>query len=415
MTDIWLFIGIALTLLASASFSAIETVFLTLDRLKLYSREALGDTKTKKIRYFIDNPERFFISTLVGNNLVNVAYSSMIALLFHRFGVKDEVLFLLSPLIVLVVGEATPKAIARQFADRLSHAAASTLYAAWIAIWPLNRLVELSVQYLERLFGIEEEQANISLTRSDFTFAIHDAASTGMVDEMEFRSVRRLINFSERTVADVITPRTHTAMIKIDATTEEAFKLLAQTGHKRLVCYGTNQDDLLGVINASDMLNNPPDLQSILRPVPIVPESLSLVKLSEWLRRQRTHFALAIDEYGGFSGIVTLNDLAAELVGPIRDRFADDSKDFVRLSERTWLVNGNVRLSHLRDLTGFDPGATHSNSLGGLLVEQSGNIPHNGFECKISGVKLRVIRSDTHGVHLVRLALGNERNLQRKT
>jgi CBS domain containing-hemolysin-like protein len=177
-----------------------------------------------------------------------------------------------------------------------------------------------------------------------------------------------------------------------------------------LVCIGKNEDDLLGVIRASDLLKNPPDLQSIIRPVPIVPESLPLIKLVDWLKNQKTHFALAIDEYGGFSGIVTLNDLATELVGPIRDQYSGDLKEIVKLSDKLWLVSGNVKLSHLAEVTGFEVNETHANSVGGLLTEISDGIPKSGTEYQLSGAKLRVIKADNQGVRLVRLALGVERN-----
>ncbi len=412
MKDIPLIIGILLGLVGSAGFSAIETVFLTLDRIRLHSRAAEGDKKLNRILYFTNNPERFFVATQVGNNLVNVIYSSLIAILFHRYGFHEEVIFLLSPLILLVFSEALPKALARQFADRASHSAAAILYGAWLAIWPLNRAVEMSIYFLERLLGLERDAASNVLTRSDFTFALSDAAEGGSVSHRETRWIKRLMNLSERTVADVITPRNRTAVIRIDASIDEAVRLLAQTGHKRLVCIGKNEDDLLGVIRAADLLNKPTDLHSILRPVPIVPESLSLIKLVDWLKKRKTHFALAIDEYGGFSGVVTLNDLATELVGPIRDQHAGEVRECIRLSDRLWLVNGNIRLSHLAEITGFEPGETHANSLGGLLIEITDGIPTAGSEFELSGAKLRVIKTDNQGVRLVRLALGVDRNSQ---
>lgn len=415
MIEIALIFGIVAGLIGSAGYSAIETVFLSLDRIRLHSQDAGNDKKFRKVLYFTNNPERFFIATQVGNNLVNVLYSSLFAVLFQRYGFEEEVVFLLSPLILLVFSEALPKAWARQFADRLAKGAAAILYANWFVLWPLNRAVEFSIHFFENLLGVEREAASNSLSRSDFTFALSDAAAAGSVSHIETRWIKRLINLSERTVADVITPRNRTAMIKIDASTDEAFRLLAQTGHKRLVCIGKNEDDLLGVIRASDLLKNPPDLQSILRPVPIVPESLPLIKLVEWLKKQRTHFALAIDEYGGFSGIVTLNDLASELVGQIKDQHSGDLTEFVKLNEKNYLVSGNIRLSHLMEITGFDPGETNANSLSGFLTELSDGIPAYGAEFNHSGTKLRVIKVDHQGVRLVRLALGVERNSGQKS
>lgn len=415
MTDLYLIAGIIFAIVGSAGFSGTETVFLTLDRIRLQGRAAIGDRRVRKVVYFINNPERFVVSTLVGNNLVNVLYSSLVAVYLNRIGVSERVIFLLSPLVLLVFSESLPKAMARQFSDRAAPGAATMLYIFRLALLPLVKLVEISVAHFEKLFHVERQGVSISLTRSDFTFALTDAAAGGNVDHHETRWIKRLMNLSERTVSDVLTPRNRTASIKIDASTEEAIDLLAKTGHKRLVCFGKNEDDLLGIVRATDLLRNPPDLQSILKPVPIVPESLPLPRLVEWLRKQRTHFALAIDEYGGFAGIVTLNDLAAELVGAVRDRYSGEVKDCVRLRDRLWLVNGNARLSYLSETTGFEHPETRSNSIGGLLVELEQGIPSAGREFSVPGARLRVLKSDNHGVRLVRLALEEEGNSMRET
>lgn len=403
--DLPILIGVILALLASAGFSGAEMVFLTLDRLRLHTGAVGGSRAARRVEYFALKPERFVVTSLTGNNLANVIYSSLVALLLTRHGISEQAILLVSPLGLLVLGEALPKALGRQFANHIDRVAATFLSFTRVLLRPLVWGVERSVSTLQRWFSLPSKPVGVLLSRADLAFALTDAKRAGGVSEGEARLIRRLLALSERKVAEVMTPRTRVATIQLDAPVREAVRLVGQSGNKRLVCYGHDEDDLLGVIRAADLLQNPADLRAILRPVPIVPESLPTIRLIEWLRRNRTHFALAIDEYGGFAGVVTVTDLASELVGPIHDVHQPPGSDIIRLSDRIWLAAGRVKLSHLAEMTGFEPSPERAVSVSGLLVELANGIPAVGDEFEVAGAKLRVIRADPRGVKLVRLVL----------
>lgn len=404
MTDTLLLLGIIISILASGGLSAAETVFFSLDRIRLKARFATGKGSSSHLKYFVEHPERFFVSNLIGNELVIVVYSSFFALLVYRNNISESITFIVSPLLVLVFSEAFPKALARQFAERLGGPSANVLYYFRLAIWPVAVLVELSVRSLEKIIG-KGRNVDAAITRYEIAYALTDSSGLGGISGVERNRIRRLMTLSDRSITDVMTPRIRTTTIAIYSPVEEAIRLIGKTGHKRLVCYGKKEDDLLGVIYATDLLKKPANLATILKPVPIVPESLPILRLIEWLRQKKTHFALVIDEYGGFAGIVTLNDMAAEMVGPLQEGYGVRTKDIIRLSEKQWLVAGRVKLSHLTETIGFEIEGTHASTLGGLVVELADDVPDSGEEFKMPGVTLRVIRADSRGVRLVKIAL----------
>ncbi len=403
-TDSLLILGIVLTIVVAAGLSSAETIFLSLDRVRL-SIHASHQPKWRRVADFLDHPEQFVVATLTGNNLVTVIYSSLLAMLLARHGVSEGVIILISPLLLLVLGETIPKALGRQVAHRAAPAYAFALHSFRTIAQPLLGNIERSVRTLQRWFGLPPGPVERLLSRSDITWAVSTAHLEGTVSQREERIIQRLLKLNDSSVSDVMTPRMKVSMIQLEEPVGEAIRLTLTTGHKRLICYGQSKDDLLGLIRAGDLIGQPKSLESILRPLPTVPESLPIVRLIAWLKTHRTHFTAVIDEYGGFAGVISVEDLAEELVGPIDRWDRSGSLDCLRITSKLWLVSGSARLSHVEQITGFNPESGRSSTMAGYIAGLEEGIPKVGCEYLVHGTKLRVIKADQRGARLVRLAL----------
>ncbi len=397
--------GILIAALFSAWFAGSETVFLSYDKARFQAWLLRGVKGTRSVDFLSKKPERFLITTLTGNNLCNVLYSSLFALWFNKYGFSEQFILIAAPLFLLVFGEAAPKVMANQLADRSILVVGRALYIMRIAFLPVVSLVEAYLGFLQRRLGLTEKAMDHMLSRSDITGTLHEAGKCGVLPATESKMLQRFIGMTERRVRDIMTPRISVVALPLDTPVSKARRIILESGFTRLPCYEDEIDNIAGVLVARDLLKNPVHLIEVLRPLPLVPESLPLVNLLTWMRKNRSSLAGVIDEHGGFEGIVSIDDLAEELVGLIRDEYDADDRECIRLSESTWLVNGQTRLSLLEQRLGFKPLKSKAASLGGAIVNIEGGIPEVGAEFDLPAVRLRVVSADKRGVRLVRLTV----------
>jgi len=361
------------------------------------------------------NPERFLIITLIGNNLSNILYSSLIALYLIGFGVSEQLILVTAPLILLIFGENIPKAIARQSADRIIPTVGVILYWQRLFLWPITRLVEVVLIRMQRRMQIPEQAMGQALSRAEIASMLRIAGQEGLFPKNTGEILRRFFLLSERRVKDIMTPRTAVVALDLNTPTSEARQRIIDSGFTRLPCYRDEIDNITGVLVAHDLLKKPSDIQSIIRPLHSVPASLTVVELVSWMKRHRTSLAGVLDEYGGLAGIVTVDDIARELVGLIKDEYDTDDRECIHLSKKVWLVDGRTRMSLLTQRLGFEPFKEEAASLGGAVIRRFGSIPKVGDELNLPALKIRVIRADPRGVGLVRITIKEPVDSERRS
>jgi len=403
--DLLLLFGTLLATCATAWFNIAESVFLTLEPLRLPGRLKRGDYGSDRIVYFLKRPERYLTTTLTGANFSGVIFSSLSALYLEHQGVPDYLILIATTLFMLVIGETIPKAISRQTAEPIAPIVAVGLYFTRFSFWPILKLVEYSVFQLQRLFHLPDATSGLLFSRSDIVDAVNVAHRVGGVSSGEATLIHRLLKLQGRTVGELMTPRVRVATISISSTPSEAIAMARETGYKRLICVGDNPDDIRGVIHSIDLLRGAVDLSDVIRPLPMAPESLPVEKLTGWLRKNQTHFTGVLDEHGGFAGVVSLEDLAEELVGPIDDVEKPSRAECVRITSRLWLVRGRTRLSHMSGVIGFEPMDVKSATVAGWISELAEGIPEEGEEFLSAGAVIRVIKANPRGALLVRITL----------
>jgi len=399
-------LGIIITIALSAFFSGAETVFLSFKKVKLPAWLREKAPGSPYIERFIERPERFLVTTLTCNNIVNVIYSSLIVLYLTGHGFSEQVTLILAPVLLMIFGEAAPKSLARQLADRLALRTGFWLACIRWGLYPVVRPVEKVVSGIQKRLNLSDDDMGRMLSRAEIKAALIEAHRGDNVPAASKPLLRGMLAFEEHRVWDIMTPRNVVVMIDVNTAPEEVRRIMLESGFSRLPCFAKDFDDVVGMIHAKDILTTTGSIRNSIRPLKMVPESVTLVELLRWFRQEGVSFAGVVDEYGGFAGVVSPEDLIEEMVGPIDDEF-DRGEGIWRMSDRVWLLNGRVRLSHITLLTGFEP-VTDRATLGGYVIQLAEGIPAVGSEFETSGAKLRVIKADRRSVKMVRLTLTDQ-------
>lgn len=387
-------------------FAGGETAFLSFSRTRLQAWLKQKKRGSRTVDFLIEQPERFMTTILIGNNLANVLYSSLMALFLMKYGFSEKTIFIVSPLILLIFGETIPKIIGRQFADRLIVSVAILLKGVRLGLWPFIVSVEKMIRFFQRRLGLSDT-ANYMMSRADIAAVMQAADHQGMFDPTKKELLWQVMRLGNRRVRDIMTPRMSVTALSSDASIGEARKVFIDSGFSRLPCYWGNIDNVIGMVSAKDLLSNPPNLVSVIRALPMVPESLSAVRLPGWFLRRSSGLAGVVDEYGGFAGLVSSEDLVEAVVGPILDEYDNEEIRFVQVGEQVWMVDARMRLTQMSELTGIEFPNSRATSVGGFVTELAGAIPSNGAEFTVGLLRFRVTRSDERGVRQLRLILGD--------
>jgi len=404
-------VGVLVALLFAALFAGSETAFLSFSKFRIDVWLKQGKTGAKTLRFLVDRPERFLTTALVGNNLANVIYSSLLALYLSGMGVSENLIFIITPLVVLLFGESVPKSIARQKADGSALPAGLFIRTVRWILYPVVVVVEWVVRVLGKKQGKSGEQG-VEISRDDVELVIKLSHPPDQMVSSERNLLEKTIELGNLTVGDIMTPRMAVTAIPITEQVETARKLLLTTGLSRLPCYEEDLDHTLGMISAKDLISDPVSLRSVLRPLPMVPEAAEAVSLVKFFRTNKSVIAGVVDEYGGFAGLVTLEDMLEELLGPISDEYDRDQLKLIKLEENRWIAPGVSRLSHLNQALGIHLPRTHNSSVGGLITEIAGEIPREGTEFHVGDCLLKVMHTDQRGVKQVMISCNaaSERN-----
>ena len=408
---------IGLMLVLSAFFSGSEIAFVTANRLKSEVQARRAGWLGRVVQDFLADPGTFLTTTLVGNNVALVVYSMLMSLaleppltdLFEGWGLDPTGWVLVSQtviaaLVVLVFGEVIPKSLLRQPSGRVLLALAAPLRATYWLLWPVIKAAGFVSGLLVR--RAQGEAATIQqFVRRDFELVIRESRETGTLDldEEESEILSNVFELRSLRVKDSMIPRTEIKGIEEGASIEEVRKTFIETGFSRLPVYRENVDRIVGVVLAHDLFHAPASLAAILRPARVVPESKPARDLLFDFLQGGATLAVAVDEYGGTAGIVTLEDLLEELFGDIRDEHDPAAAPIRRIDDRTVLVHGRVELAALADETGIVLEDGDFDTVAGFVLAHMGSVPaeHEGFEH--DGHLFTIVKASPNRIEAVRI------------
>lgn len=404
-------IGILIVLLIlSAFFSSSETAFSSANRIRLKSYAQLGKQSAQTALDLLEDYDHLLSTILIGNNIVNIAASSIATLLFvaHFGNLGVTLSTVVMTLLVLSFGEITPKTLAKEDPEAFVMRFAWILKGLNTLFTPLNALFSVWKKLLLRFMPTTERS---TITEEELLSLVEEAAQEGSIDEEDEVLIKNVVEFNDTEVGAIYTPRVDVISINAKMDCQEITDLFIQTGFSRLPFYQTNIDEIEGIIHQKDFHNDvitgKKSIEEIVKPVAFVPKSIKISELLKNLQREKLHLAVVVDEHGGTLGIATMEDIIEELVGEIWDEYDQEDLELIKLSDYEYRIKGQKDLDDLEDILMLADrlGAT---TVGGYIMNSLGKIPEVGDELKIGSYELSVIEMDQHRIEEVRLLIQSE-------
>ena len=368
-------------LLLSAYFSATETAFTSLNRIRVKNKADAGDKKAQRVLALERNYDNLLSTILIGNNLVNIANTAIATLLFVKlYGQYGATIStIVTTVVVLIFGEITPKSLAKEYPERFAMFSAPLINVLRIILMPINWIFSQWKKLLNLVF---KTGGNQKITEDELVTIVDEAFVTGGIGERENELIQNAIGFSELEAQDILTPRVDIEAVEIGTSTEEIKKIFLETGYSRLPVFEDDLDGILGVINQKDFHNHifsgEKNLEEQIKPVIYVAGSMKAAELLRKLQDNKCRMAIVVDEYGGTTGIVTAEDIIEELVGEIYDESDTVAgRDITVLQNGSYRVLGSANVEKMFDFFGEEP-EIDATTVNGWAAIQLDKLPRQG-------------------------------------
>lgn len=407
---LWLIV-ILFCLMMSAYFSASETAFLSINKIRLKTMADDGNKKASKVLKLADNYDALISTILIGNNIVNILASSISTLLFISLftdpvtNVSNESLATTVSTVVLTVlllifGEISPKTIAKESPEKFAMFSAPLLSALIVIFTPINFIFKQWKKLLSLIFKAEEESG---ITEEELISIIEEAEEDGNFEKNETDLIKSAIEFNELEVGDIFTPRIDITGVKSEATKEEIREVFKSSGFSRLPVYTDDLDNVVGILYYKDFFTKDFEtVDEIMKPVMFVTKNKNVNDLMNELQEKKLHLAVVTDEYGSTAGIVTLEDILEEIVGDIWDEHDNIEVDVSELSEGEYIISGKANISKVFDEIDIDV-EPEALTVNGWAMDALGRIPTEGDEFEADGLHAKVLKMNGKRIENLRV------------
>ena len=411
-------IGLAILLCFSAFFSGSETAFFSLSRLKVRQMATSPSSAKRLVARMLSNPHRLLATILLGNMLVNVASSSLgenISSHFFSGGTALVVAVLAMTLLILLFGEIMPKIIAVERPEQVAPLVVIPLNLFSTLVSPARR----SLRWITDLFvGAVTHRPIPSqvVTEGELRTALDIGYSEGAVHLLERDLIEKVISFGDKKVEQVMTPRMRMVSIEANVPMDKALRFLKRKGYSRVPVFEGNEDNIIGVLHIKDFLRQPKgeSLRDYLRSVSVVPETKKIDELFREFQSKRQHFAVAVDEYGVVSGVITMDDLLEEIVGKIADKKQKAWATYKRVSPDRIEMDATLELEDFNQQMKTSLTDDQAQSIGGYVINQLGRIPKAEEKVRIGNLEFEVLEAEPRRILRMRVTKG-QRGTRRRS
>lgn len=378
-----LLVAMVILVILSGFFSASETAYSSLNQIRLKSRADSGDQKAAQILALSERYDSLLSTILIGNNIVNIALASIGTVFFTGLlggASGPTVSTAVITVTVLIFGEITPKSMAKEMPEKFASFSAPVLHALITVFTPVNFLFSAWKKFLSRHFHGEE---NDGITDAELMTMVSEAENDGELTNHESELIRSAIEFDDVEVEEVLTPRVDVVAVADDISMQELADAFDESGYSRLPVYHETIDNIIGVVHEKDYYQatrrGSASMDELVAPTLYTTGSTQISALLRTLREEHHHMAVVVDEYGGTEGIVTLEDILEELVGEIWDEHDEETEEFRRQSNGSWLVSGSASVDDLwEELSIPEDREIDSITVSGLVQEKTGRLPKVG-------------------------------------
>ncbi len=416
---------ILITLLCSAFFSGMEIAFVSANRIHIEIEKKQGGPLGMVLSRLTARPSRFITTMLIGNNVALVVYayymgeylmawfqgmmpvdSALVRVLITDFALVSQTV--ISTIIILLTAEFLPKVLFQIYSNILLKALAVPAYISFILLWPITEgIMRISDLILRVFFKSRGDEVQLSFTKLELGDYITEQMETvEKEDEVdsEIQIFQNALEFSEVKARDVMVPRTEITAVELHEVPRNLTKLFAETGYSKILVYKDTIDNIIGYVHSYELFKKPKTIKSILLPVEFVPETMLIHGILNVLTKKRKSIAVVLDEYGGTSGILTVEDIIEELFGEIEDEH--DTTDLVeeQLSENSYKFSARLEVDYLNERYKLElPESDEYGTLGGMILGETEEIPKQDTEIRLGRFLFRILEVSNTKIDLVTL------------
>ncbi|MFK2179076.1 hemolysin family protein [Bacteroides fragilis] len=410
-------IYLLITMAFSAFFSGMEIAFVSVDKLR-FEMDRKGGISSRILSLFFRNPNDFISTMLVGNNIALVIYGILMAQIIgdnllagwitNHF-VMVLVQTVISTLIILVTGEFLPKTLFKINPNLALNVCAVPLFICYVVLYPISKFSS-GVSYLFlRLFGmkVNKEASAKAFGKVDLDYFVQSSIDNAESEETldtEVKIFQNALDFSAVKIRDCIVPRTEVVAVALDTSLEELKGRFVESGISKIIVYDGNIDNVVGYIHSSEMFRSPKDWRDHVKEVPIVPETMAAHKLMKLFMQQKKTIAVVVDEFGGTSGIVSLEDLVEEIFGDIEDEHDNTSYICKQIGEHEYVLSARLEIEKVNETFNLElPESDDYLTVGGLILNQYQSFPKLHELVSVGKYQFKIIKVTATKIELVRL------------
>ena len=404
----------------SALFSGLEIAFVSADRLRFEMDVERHTFSSRLLERFFRNPNIYISTMLVGNNIALVLYSTMMAHLIEAllakipgFYVANDFLLivietLVSTAIVIVIGEFVPKTLFRSNPNGKLNILAFPIYLIYIILYPISLFTTWLSRIILRIIGVRIDKENTvkAFSKVDLDYFVQSGLTGANEDsqpDSEVQIFQNVLDFSNVRTRDCMVPRNEVCAVEKGVSWNALRERFIETGYSKILVYEGDMDHIIGYIHSSELFRHKNDWREHIQKVPFVPETLAAQKLMKQLLARKKSLAVVVDEFGGTSGIVSLEDIIEEILGDIQDEH-DVTNLIAKKTDDGWLLSGRMEISHVNEMFGLEiPESDEYMTVGGLILSKAKGFPKVNEKVTADGYTFRVLKKGETKIELVEL------------
>lgn len=409
-------VGIFITLLLSAYFSGMEIAFVSSNRMLAEMDKGTSRLTRRLQTFFYKNPNDFVSTMLVGNNIVLVVYGIFVARLLDNtiFKGLDPAISvtadtILSTLVVLFTGEFLPKTLFKSNPNKFFSFFVFPAYLFYLLLWPVSRFSTFLSKILLKISGVKVDKDNDEgeFSKVDLDYlvqsSIDNASDNSQIDD-EVRIFQNALDFSDTKVRDCMVPRTEICAVEKSSSLSDLKNIFIESGKSKILVYDNDIDHIIGYIHSLELFRNPNDWHNHIRTMPFVPETMSARKMMQTFLQQKKSLGVVVDEFGGTSGIISLEDIVEEIFGDIEDEHDNSNYIAQKNPDGSYLLSARLEIDKVNDLFSLDiPESEDYMTIGGFILHEYENFPKLNEVVRIGRFEFKIIKNTMTKIELVRL------------
>lgn len=411
-------VSLIVLIFLSGFFSSAETALSTANRVRMRTLEEEGSKRAARVNKILENYSKMLSAVLIGNNIVNLSASALATTLAMRIHLAVGIATGILTIVVLLCGEIVPKTWAMISSEKISLAYSGIIYGLMQILTPVIFIVDKLANGVLRLLRIDPNQKITTMTEAELRTYVEVSHEDGVIEPEEREMIYNVFDFSDALAKDIMIPRINMVTVNVNDSYEKVLSVFRESMYTRLPVYQDDKDNIIGLINIKDFILTDNEeqfhIKDILRDAHYTYEFKKVADLLIEIREKTTNVIFVLNEYGATVGMITLEDLLEEIVGEIRDEYDADEEELIqKKDERSWLVEGSMKLDDINDELGTDLDSEDYDSISGIIIECLDRLPEDNEEVALkNGIRLKVQGIDQNRIKKVLLTLPEEKEEQ---